>query len=261
MPVKPTIRAQGMPVFRIFTLGSRMSRILCITGTGTDIGKTALSLAVLAWARARGLRPGYLKPVQCGRRDGATGDAFFGDAEWISAALGGLPEASAVYTFADPVSPHLAAERAGAWVDPEWVLEQVDAAARRCDLLVVEGAGGSAVPLNREGLSLADIAARGNWPCLIGAQPGLGTLHHTLTTGEHLKARGAAIAGFAMIQNHPATSPLQADNAATLASLLRIPYFGLVPHCPGLDRRLPLSPAVEALLAQSLPGLDGWFSA
>jgi len=31
-----------------------------------------------------------------------------------------------------------------------------------------------------------------------------------------------------------------------------------VPYCPGLDRRLPLSPAVESLLAQSLPGLDDW---
>jgi dethiobiotin synthetase len=236
-----------------------MSRILCITGTGTDIGKTALSLAVLAWARSRRLRPGYLKPVQCGSRDGGPAGAFFGDAEWISAALGGqIAEASAVYTFADPVSPHLAAERAGAWIDPDWILEQADAASRRCDLLVIEGAGGAAVPLNREGLSLADVAARGNWPCLIGAQPGLGTLHHTLTTGHYLRARKAPVAGFAMIQSQPSPSPLQADNVATLTALLETPFFGLVPHCPGLGRRLPLSPAVESLLAQALPGLDRW---
>jgi hypothetical protein len=34
----------------------------------------------------------------------------------------------------------------------------------------------------------------------------------------------------------------------------------MVPHCPGLDRRLPLSPAVAGLLAESLPGLDAWYA-
>jgi dethiobiotin synthetase len=229
-------------------------RILFVTGTGTDIGKTALSLAVLLWARARGLKPGYLKPVQCGARDAL----FPGDADWITAACPEVLEASAVYTFPDAVSPHLAAERAGVWIDAEWIGEQAAAAARRCDLLVIEGAGGAAVPLNRDGLSLADVAAAGGWPCLIAAQPGLGTLHHTVTTAHFLAARGARAAGFAFVQNTPDVSPLQADNAATLRDLARLPFFGTVPHCPGLGKRPPLSPAVAALLAASLPGLDAW---
>jgi dethiobiotin synthetase len=239
-----------------------MSRILCITGTGTDIGKTGLSLSVLAWARARGLKAAYLKPVQCGTREGAPAGSFFGDAEWIQAAIPeGISEAAAVYSFADAVSPHLAAERADVWIDPDWIVEQAEAAARRCDLLVIEGAGGAAVPLNRDGLSLAEVAAKGAWPCLIAAQPGLGTLHHTLTTAHFLAARGAAAAGFAMIQNTPAASVVQGDNIKTLQEMLNVPFFGTMPYCPGLDKRLPLSPAVAALLAQSLPGLDAWWAA
>jgi dethiobiotin synthetase len=114
--------------------------------------------------------------------------------------------------------------------------------------------------LNRDGLSLADVAAKGGWPCLVAAQPGLGTLHHTLTTMHFLRARGAEAAGFAMIQNTPAASPVQADNIATLREMLGVPFFGMMPHCPGLGKRLPLSPAVAALLAQSLPGLDTWWT-
>lgn len=247
-----------------------MSRILCITGTGTDIGKTGLSLSVLLWARSKGLKAAYLKPVQCGSREGAPlgphpgTRSFFGDSEWIEAAIPGqLSGASAVYTFSDPVSPHLAAERARVWIDPDWIVEQAEAASRRCDLLVVEGAGGAAVPLNRDGLSLADVAVKGRWPCLVAAQPGLGTLHHTLATVHFLRARGVSgslLAGFAMIQNAPTASPVQADNIATLRDMLDVPFFGLMPHCPGLGRRLPLSPAVAALLAQSLPGLDAWWA-
>jgi dethiobiotin synthetase len=238
-----------------------MSRTLFITGTGTDIGKTALSLSVLLWARARGLRAAYLKPVQCGsRRPGAT----FGDADWILEAcppLSETSEASAVYSFPDAVSPHLAAERTGVWIDGEWIAEQAAIVARRHDLLVIEGAGGAAVPLNRDGLTMANIAAMAGWPALIAALPGLGTLHHTVTTAHFISGRGGPIAGFAFVQNTPDISPLLEDNAETLAGLLRVPFMGTLPHCPGLERRLPLSPAVAGLLAESLPGLDAWYAA
>ncbi|HEX2613800.1 MAG TPA: dethiobiotin synthase [Fibrobacteria bacterium] len=241
---------------------TRPSRILCVTGTGTDIGKSSLSLAVLLWARSRGLRAGYLKPVQCGSRDKAHGGMpHFGDPDWIRTACPEVEEAGAVYTFPDAVSPHLAAERAGAWIDAEWILEQAVAAARRVDLLVVEGAGGAAVPLNREGFSLADIACSGTWPCLIAALPGLGTLHHTITTAHYLAERGATVAGFAFVQSSPENSPVANDNVATLESILKLPHFGTVPYVPGLGRNLPPSPAASSLLASSLPGLDAWWGA
>jgi dethiobiotin synthetase len=235
-----------------------MAQTLFITGTGTDIGKSVLSLTVLLWARSRGLTAAYVKPVQCGsRRPGLA----FGDADWINAAWPDIRDVSAVYTFPDAVSPHLAAERSGGWIDPAWILEQAEVVGRRCDLLVLEGAGGAAVPLNRDGLTMADVAAQGQWPCLVGALPGLGTLHHTWTTAEFLKSRGATVAGFAFIQNTQDSSPLAADNAATLQSLTHAPFFGSIPYCPGLDRRLPVPPAVAGLLSTSLPGLDTWWDA
>jgi dethiobiotin synthetase len=231
---------------------------LFITGTGTGIGKTALSLAVILWGRARGLRVAYLKPVQCGSHRAA--GELYGDADWMRDACPEVSEASAVYTFPDAVSPHLASERAGVWIDADWIVEQAASAARRCDLLVIEGSGGAAVPLNRDGLSLADAAAAGKWPGLVAALPGLGTLHHTITTAQFLTARGGTVAGFAFVQGSSDISPLEADNAETLQELIRAPFFGTLPHCPGLGKRPPLASGVTGLLAQSLPGLDAWHS-
>ena len=69
------------------------------------------------------------------------------------------------------------------------------------------------------------------------------------------------IAGFAFVQNNHDVSPLQADNARTLTDLLEIPFVGAMPYCPGLGKRLPVSPAVAGLLAQALPGLAAWYDA
>jgi len=246
-----------------FLHSPRMSRILCITGTGTEVGKTSVALAVLLWAREMGLRAGYLKVVQCGSRSekGFAEHGFQGDAEWIEAAQPGAFSASAIYSFQDSVSPHLAAEKSGAWIDPEWILEQTNLASERCDILILEGAGGAAVPFTREGFSLAEIAARAQWPCLIACAPGLGTLHHTRTTAEFLLARRVRIAGFAMCQSTPDLSKVYADNVAILKSLIEVPFFGLVPYCPGLHKRLPLPPAMALLLARSLSeGLAAWWA-
>src|SRR5690606_16838085 len=92
---RPRIRLRDNPFdprdprdLRSHHAGDLMARTLLMTGTGTDVGKTVASLAVLLWARSRGLKAAYLKPVQCGSRDDAPAGTFVGDAEWLQAALG-----------------------------------------------------------------------------------------------------------------------------------------------------------------------------
>src|SRR5690348_2666690 len=117
-----------------------MAKALFITGTGTDVGKTALSLAVLLWARNRGLRTAYHKPIQSGTyafsgpsregrlpQEGELPQAntlpqpiglpqAIGDAEWIQTMAGGSSSGISThvtYRLRMPASPHLAAEREG----------------------------------------------------------------------------------------------------------------------------------------------------
>ena len=174
-----------------------MGKTLFITGTGTDVGKTALSLALVLWARRRGLGTAYFKPVQCGDFPFGEPAVRGGDAEWIRALAGTEVSTQEAYRFRLAASPHLAAEREGARIERSMLSARARALSADSDLLVVEGAGGAAVPLDREGATLAAWAADLGIPALIACAPGLGTLHHTLTTVAYLRGLGAPIAGFA----------------------------------------------------------------
>src|SRR6202023_1762647 len=80
-----------------------MSSSYFITGTDTNIGKTVLSALLCAALPAR-----YWKPVQTGASEGTDRRQVI---SWAGISQEQtLPEA---YIFDDPVSPHLAAERAG----------------------------------------------------------------------------------------------------------------------------------------------------
>ena len=124
-------------------------------------------------------------------------------------------------------------------------------------------AGKPVVTANKALLAIhgAELAALAEWPCLTVCEPGLGALHHTRTTAHFLVSRGARLAGFAMSQSHPDLPAVYADNVETLKALIQAPFFGLVPYCPGLYKRLPLPPAIGLLFARSLAdGLSAWWN-
>src|SRR4051812_48249740 len=92
-----------------------MSRVrgLFVTGTDTGVGKTVVAAAICAALRERGTAVAAWKPVVTG-----TGDPGRADHERLAAAAGADPEAVTPHTFAPPLSPHLAAELAGAPLEP-----------------------------------------------------------------------------------------------------------------------------------------------
>lgn len=237
-----------------------MARAIFITGTGTDVGKTALALAVLLWSRRRGLDAAYCKPVQCGEFPFGDPPSPHGDADWIRAMLPSGTATHVIYRFRSPVSPHLAAEREGVVIDPERIRRELEAQARLGDLLVVEGAGGPAVPLDRRGSSLGAMAGALGWPCLLACAPGLGTLHHSLATLAWLERNAADAAGFVFCHRDAEPPEMAEDNLRTLRDLGGLPCFGSLPHLPALSRPGPLPPAEAARLSDPLtPALDAWW--
>ncbi len=188
---------------------------IVVTGTDTGIGKT-----VFAAALAGSLSGAYWKPVQAGL-EGET------DTEVVRR-LGGLtderiyPEAWRLRT---PASPHLAAEIDGVAIDatalspPETTLP-----------LVIEGAGGLLVPLNRATL-LADVFARWQIPTVLCARTSLGTINHTLLSIEALRYRSIPILGVALLGD------AHAENERAIAEFGRIRILGRLP------RLAPLTPA------------------
>jgi dethiobiotin synthetase len=192
-----------------------MSLRIVVTGTDTDIGKT-----VFAAGLTRLLGGVYWKPVQAGldgetdtgtvRRLSGLDDAHF------------LPEA---WRLKLPASPHLAAEREGIEIDSGSLV--VPTLPRP---LVIEGAGGLMVPLNRRELYI-DVFARWRVPVVLCARTTLGTLNHTLLSLEALARRGIPVLGVALIGDP------HVDNERTLAAMGGAPVLGRLPR---LD---PLTPA------------------
>lgn len=237
----------------------RMGQALFISGTGTDVGKSALSLAVLLWARGKGLDAAYFKPVQCGEFPFGNPPTPHGDADWMAALLGGSAQTHVTYRFPSPVSPHLAAEREGQTIHADRIREDLENLLEDHDLVVMEGAGGAAVPLDRQGNSLAVLAAEMEIPCLLACAPGLGTLHHTLATLAYLGALEAPVAGFAFCHRDPTVPDIFEDNRRTLEALTGLPCFGAVPYSPSLAGaprlgRPASSPSTEAGQAEAAPG-------
>lgn len=154
--------------------------IVLVTGTDTGVGKTVTTAAVAASLHARGLRVRALKPVQTGVDPGSDSDA-----DLIARAAGHPPLVMA--SLAEPLSPHLALERAGLSLGRDEMLAWVGA--NRGEITLVEGAGGWEVPLCRD-FTVADMAAALGARVLLVAQNRLGVLNHACLTARAIAARG-----------------------------------------------------------------------
>lgn len=185
-----------------------MTKRIVITGTDTGIGKTVFS------AGLAGLLDGfYWKPVQSGL-DGET------DSEVVER-LAGLPPGRVlpeVYRLKEPLSPHRSAELDGVAIDV--------AKLSLPDLpgpIVIEGAGGLMVPLNRR-TKFIDIFAQWRVPVILCARTRLGTINHTLLSIEALRARSIPLIGIAFIGDEVA------DTQRTIVEFSGVRQLGRLPQ-------------------------------
>ncbi|EOM78596.1 ATP-dependent dethiobiotin synthetase BioD [Rhodococcus rhodnii] len=163
--------------------------IVVVAGTGTDVGKTIVTAALAAAARAAGARVVVCKPAQTGVRPGEPGDIAMVER------LTGIRGVELV-RYRDPLAPDTAARREGApMLRRETVTDAVRELADSHDLVLVEGAGGVLVRFGENGFTLCDVARDLGAPAVVTVAPGLGTLNHTALTTETLAARGVACAG------------------------------------------------------------------
>lgn len=196
---------------------------LFVVGTDTGVGKTVIASAILRALRLEGKRVGAVKPVATGaeRIDGVLRS---GDVEALAEAVGEGVDRHSVcpIMFEAPMAPSVAARRAGRPLHrrslEDAFLGVVEAWTRKgVDALVVEGVGGLLCPI-AEGMTVADLAILVDYPVLIVARRGLGTLNHSLLTIEAARSRGLRLAGLVLNGSAPAESPeVEASNAEELA--------------------------------------------
>jgi len=184
---------------------------LIITGTDTGIGKTVVA-AMLTLA----LDGSYWKPIQSGTKDGT-------DAQRL-AALTGLPAGRIVperYILSEPVSPHRAAELDGTRIElAALALPRIP----RENWLIIEGAGGVLVPLNRAVLQI-DMFVRWGAPVVVVARTSLGTINHTLLTLEALRRRDIDVLGLVFVGDSVPDSERTITEFSSVKRLGRLPLL------------------------------------
>jgi dethiobiotin synthetase len=206
---------------------------LFVTGTGTGVGKTVLSAALLAAIAATGERVRAHKPVVTGLDERSQG-GWPPDHELLASVAGMRGEEVAPLRYGPAVSPHLAARLAGAAIDPAALVARAHAAATATaaagkeETVIVEGVGGLLVPLADE-LTVRDLAVALGLPLLIAAGPGLGTINHTLLTVEAARVAGLDVRAVVLTPWPEQPSELEQSNRATIAWLGNVEVVGLGP--------------------------------
>jgi dethiobiotin synthetase len=209
-----------------------------VTGTDTEVGKTVVTAALAALARARGENVAVVKPVQTGVSWGERGDLD------EVRRLSGVDDLHEFARFPDPLAPVTAARRAGGTPPTVMELAQRVRALGDRDLVLVEGTGGLLVRLDANDATIADLAWLLGAPALVVTRAVLGTLNHTALTCEALRARGVGCTGV-VIGAWPAHPDLAARcNLEDLPTYANVRLLGRLPDGAGR-----LDPAGFAKLA------------
>jgi dethiobiotin synthetase len=192
-----------------------------VAGTGTDIGKTYVTAALLRALAGAGCATDALKPVVSGFDESAPAG---GDPALLLEALGVAVTPAALnrispWRYAAPLAPNQAARREGRELDAAAVTAFCRAAitASGETWLFIESAGGIMSPLDDD-LTMLDLAQALAIPVLLIAGSYLGTISHAMTAARVI--RGAGLGLEAVIVSESETGPALADAADEIARRL-----------------------------------------
>jgi dethiobiotin synthetase len=168
-------------------------RLVAVSGTGTGIGKTHFSEALLRALQSTFARVAGLKPVETGLTEGHVPDAER------------LKRASSFhvqhfgYRFGPPISPHLAARESGQSIDLAVIQSIVERARSEADVVVLELAGGLFTPLSDSLLNVDVVRDLDPDITFLVAPDRLGVLHEVLAASRAAESLGVAFDGVVLV--------------------------------------------------------------
>ncbi|MCF8161745.1 MAG: dethiobiotin synthase, partial [Candidatus Methylopumilus sp.] len=153
-----------------------------ITGTDTNIGKTAITCSLIVRYIEEGFRAAGMKPVAAG--------CHLENGYMISDDVKKIIEVSNVdlnikeinpYSFERPIAPHISFKSNE--IDIHLIKKYLRSFEKKIDYLFIEGVGGYAVPLT-ETFTTADLVESLEIPVILVVGMKLGCINHTLLTVE-----------------------------------------------------------------------------
>lgn len=228
------------------------TRGLFVTGTDTGVGKSIVTGGLAAILRESGVKVGVMKPVETGclQEDGSLLPA---DAQFLREMAGvDLPlEIIVPYSFKEPLAPSVAAAREGVEIDSNYLIKKFEEISNQYDCILVEGAGGLLVPLYQRFLFI-DLIKLLKLPLLIVSRATLGTINHTLLTVRVAQAEHVAVAGIVMNNLSQQKSIANETNLETIAYLVDVPIWGVLPYQIELQPRLSHREKIIQLIREHL---------
>jgi dethiobiotin synthetase len=224
-----------------------------VTGTDTGVGKTVIAAGLITMLRAGGASAIGFKPAESGITA-----ADPADSDILARASGTWPPlALPVARFTEPLSPAVAAERAGIAITPEEIEARIATLRAAGYTLVVEGAGGLLSPLawtpsDPFYYSALDLAAHCRLEAIIVTRPGLGTLNHTAMTVALLRSRRIPVRALVLNGRRAPEDLAESTNPAALHRMLPTIPLVEVPHVEHGD--------VVDCIARTLQECAGHFS-
>lgn len=149
-------------------------KTILIIGTNTNVGKTWFS-AFLTYH----LKADYWKPIQTGSPH---------DSQYIQTYLQASCQIHpSTYTFAEPISPHLASKNAKQYIEIPKIQQQLKQIieSSQAEFLIIESAGGICTPLNPQHTNL-DLSYSLKCPTLLISNAYLGCLNHAIASHKLL---------------------------------------------------------------------------
>jgi dethiobiotin synthetase len=137
------------------------------------------------------------------------------------------------YALPYPISPHASAERSGIQVDLDVIQPP-----KTVNRLIVEGAGGLLVPLNRK-LFIIDLILLLKLPVILVSKNYLGSINHTLMSAEVLKSRGVPVKGILF------NGPENRESESIIQEISGFNILGRVEETERVDREFVIDQAIQ----------------
>lgn len=200
-----------------------------ITGTDTDVGKTAVAAGLLHWAKLQNLSTAACKPIAAGCEETAGGlrnnDALLLHEQCTKALNYKTVNPIAMV---DAIAPHIAASKANIHLSVESLHKSVQKVLDlKADVTLIEGAGGWQVPLNKSE-TMADLAVAIKAPVILVVGLRLGCINHALLTANAIVQSGLPLAGWVANLVDPNFSCVD-ENIEAIQARIDVSCFGSIP--------------------------------
>jgi len=199
-----------------------------VTGTDTEVGKTVISVGLIEKFKQQGLTVAGMKPIASGCEQTANGlrnEDALAIQQHVNVEI--AYEQMNPYAFEPAIAPHIAAQQTATNIDINVLKNNYEQIQSQADVVVVEGAGGWLVPLNKT-QSMADLALVLNLPVVLVVGIRLGCINHALLSVAAIQQSGVPLMGW--VANHVEAVAQSDEIINTLKQGIQAPCLGVVPH-------------------------------